>query len=175
VKTEYHTMEEVTKLTTDYLIIGAGAMGLGFLEELILNSADLEAVIVDKRDKPGGHWNDAYSFVRLHQPAGTYGLNSRSLGAGGPDLASKSQILSHFELGLRDLLATGRVTFLSQCEYQGQGRVVSLLQEGLTYQVNYRRKLVDATITETKVPANCKPNFIVGEGENFVPVNGRMS
>ena len=34
---------------------------------------------------------------------------------------------------------------------------------------------VDATITETKVPANCKPNFIVGEGENFVPVNGRMS
>ena len=135
-KTEYHTMEEVTKLTTDYLIIGAGAMGLGFLEELILNSADLEAVIVDKRDKPGGHWNDAYSFVRLHQPAGTYGLNSRSLGAGGPDLASKSQILSHFELGLRDLLATGRVTFLSQCEYQGQGRVVSLLQEGLTYQVH---------------------------------------
>merc|ERR1711936_1346681 len=103
VKTEDHTMKEVTKLTTDYLIIGAGAMGLGFLEELILNSADLEAIIVDRRDKPGGHWNDAYSFVRLHQPAGTYGVNSRSLGMGGPDLASKSLILSHFESALTDL------------------------------------------------------------------------
>ena len=78
-----------TQLTTDYLIVGAGALGLGFLEELILNSSNLQAVIVDKRDKPGGHWNDAYSFVRLHQPACTYGVNSRSLGVGGPDLASK--------------------------------------------------------------------------------------
>ena len=48
----------------------------------ILNSDNLQAVIVDNRDKPGGHWNDSYSFVRLHQPACTYGVNSRSLGAG---------------------------------------------------------------------------------------------
>ena len=59
--------------------------------------------------------NDAYSFVRLHQPALTYGLNSRTLGVGGPDLASKSQIIAHYEMGLADLLATGRVKFLSQC------------------------------------------------------------
>ena len=59
--------------------------------------------------------NDAYSFVRLHQPALTYGLNSRELGAGGSDLASKSQILAHFEMGLADLLDTGRVKFLGQC------------------------------------------------------------
>ena len=110
-------------------------MGMGFLEEIILNSRNIEAVIVDMRDKPGGHWNDAYSFVRLHQPATTYGLNSRSLGVGGADLASKSQILSHFELGLADLLATGRVKFLSQCKYQGDGMVQSLLDEKLTYKV----------------------------------------
>ena len=123
------------ELTTDYLIIGAGAMGMMFLEEIILNSKDIEAVIVDMRDKPGGHWNDAYSFVRLHQPAITYGLNSRTLGVGEADLASKSQILSHFELGLADLLATGRVKFLSQCKYQGDGKVISLLDEKLTYKV----------------------------------------
>ena len=111
-------------------------MGMGFLEEIILNSKNIEAVIVDMRDKPGGHWNDAYSFVRLHQPAITYGLNSRPLGVGGPDLASKSQILSHFELGLADLLATGRVRFLSQCKYQGDGIVQSLLDEKLTYKVH---------------------------------------
>ena len=132
-------MANTVSLATDYLIIGAGALGMGFLDELINNSSDLRAVIVDKRDKPGGHWNDAYSFVRLHQPAVTYGLNSRSLGVGGPDLASKSQILAHFEMGMRELVETGRVTFLSQCEYQGEGRVVSLLEEGLAYQVLHSR------------------------------------
>ena len=129
------TSPEPSHLTTDYLIVGAGAFGLGFLEELILNSPNLQAVIVDKRDKPGGHWNDAYSFVRLHQPSCTYGLNSRTLGAGGPDLATKSQIVAHFEDGLAELLATGRVTFLSQCEHLGQGRVVSLLDDKVQYQV----------------------------------------
>ena len=161
-----------TQLTTDYLIVGAGAFGLGFLDELILNSDKLQAVIVDKRDKPGGHWNDAYSFVRLHQPAVTYGVNSRPLGVGGPDLASKSQILAHFELALADLVATGRVTFLSQCRHQGQGRLVSLLEPHLTYQVDVRRKLVDATQCETKVPATSKPNFTVEDEVKFVPVNG---
>ena len=122
-------------LTTDYLIIGAGATGMCFLDELINNSSSLTAIIVEQRDKPGGHWNDAYSFVRLHQPACTYGLNSRTLGAGGPDLATKSQIVAHFEDGLAELLATGRVTFLSQCEHLGQGRVVSLLDDKVQYQV----------------------------------------
>ena len=95
-------MTKTITLSTDYLIVGAGAMGMGFLDELINNSSEMEAIIVDRRDKPGGHWNDAYSFVRLHQPAGTYGVNSRSLGMGGPDLASKSLILSHFEMALRN-------------------------------------------------------------------------
>ena len=44
------------ELSTDYLIVGAGAMGMGFLDELVTCS-QLEAVIVDTRDKPGGHWN----------------------------------------------------------------------------------------------------------------------
>ena len=96
-------MTKTITLTTDYLIIGAGTMGMCFLDELINNSTSLEAIIVDQRDKPGGHWNDAYSFVRLHSPAVTYGVNSRPLGSGGMDLASKSQILSHFELALADL------------------------------------------------------------------------
>ena len=46
----------MTELTTDYLIIGAGALGMGFLDEIIRNSEDLQAIIVDVRDKPGGHW-----------------------------------------------------------------------------------------------------------------------
>ena len=30
-----------------------------------------------QRTNKGGHWNDAYDFVRLHQPAALYGVNSR--------------------------------------------------------------------------------------------------
>ena len=48
----------MTELSTDYLIIGAGALGLGFLDEIIRNSEDIQAIIVDVRDKPGGHWSE---------------------------------------------------------------------------------------------------------------------
>ena len=91
---------------------------------------------------------------------------------GGPDQASKSQILSHFELALADLLATGRVTFLSQCRHLGEGRLESLLDSDTSYQVEVRRKLVDATHCETRVPSTSQPNFTVEEEVNFVPVNG---
>ena len=33
-----------------------------------------EILVVDRRAKPGGHWNDAYDFVRLHQPSLYYGV-----------------------------------------------------------------------------------------------------
>ena len=35
---------------------------------------------LDRRHGPGGHWNDAYPFVRLHQPSAFYGVPSRNLG-----------------------------------------------------------------------------------------------
>lgn len=165
----------VTPLVTDYLVMGAGAMGMSFLEELITNSTDVEAIIVDTRAAPGGHWNDAYSFVRLHQPALTYGVNSRKLGAGGPDLASKALILQHFELALQDLLATGRVKFFPQCKYLGDGRFVSLLDESNEYEVKVNAKLVDATCTTTHVPATKKPNYKVSDGATLIPINGLSS
>jgi len=164
--------KSVTNLETDYLVVGAGAMGMSFLEELITNSSKLEAIILDTRPAPGGHWNDAYSFVRLHQPALTYGVNSRTLGEGGPDMASKALILQHFELALKDLIATGRVKFFPKCKYIGEGKFVSLLDEDVEYHVKIRSKFVDATCTTTHVPATRKPNFEVAEGVNFVPING---
>ena len=53
---------------------------------------EIQVVLVDRRAKPGGHWNDAYDFVRLHQPAALYGVNSLQLGSGGEDLTSKYQV-----------------------------------------------------------------------------------
>lgn len=52
----------MTTLETDYLVIGTGASALAFTDALI-NQADVDVIMVDRRDRPGGHWNDAYPFV----------------------------------------------------------------------------------------------------------------
>ena len=69
----------MTTLTTDYLVFGAGAAGMAFVDALLADS-DADVVMVDRRHRPGGHWNNAYPFVRLHQPSAFYGVNSRVLG-----------------------------------------------------------------------------------------------
>jgi cation diffusion facilitator CzcD-associated flavoprotein CzcO len=68
----------VADVTTDYLIVGAGAVGLAFADTLIDEDTASHITIVDRHARPGGHWNDAYSFVALHQPSATYGVNSKS-------------------------------------------------------------------------------------------------
>ena len=127
--------ENIKKLKCDYLVIGSGATGMAFVDELIHNSRNIKVVVVDKRAKPGGHWVDAYSFVRLHQPAAWYGVNSRTLGTGGQDLATKAQILAYYELVMEDLKSTGRLQYFPQCEYLGEGNFKSLIDENLEYEV----------------------------------------
>ena len=79
---------KIKKLETDYLVIGSGAMGMAFVDEMLFgsskygNNQNTEFIIIDKHAKPGGHWNDAYQFVTLHQPAAFYGVNSKQLGDG---------------------------------------------------------------------------------------------
>ncbi|MCE3267636.1 MAG: pyridine nucleotide-disulfide oxidoreductase, partial [Solirubrobacterales bacterium] len=53
-------------LDADYLIVGAGASGMAFADSLTRN-ADVKVALIDRRHGPGGHWLDAYPFVRLHQ------------------------------------------------------------------------------------------------------------
>ena len=50
----------------DYLIIGAGAMGLAFADEL--RHAKCSVILVDRRSAPGGHWNDACAKLSLAHP-----------------------------------------------------------------------------------------------------------
>ncbi len=71
---------ETTDLSADYLVIGGGAMGMAFSDVLIAET-DATLIMVDKHHQPGGHWNDAYPYVRLHQPSSFYGVNSRRLGS----------------------------------------------------------------------------------------------
>jgi len=53
------------QLEADYVIIGAGATGLAFADEM-LSRSDATMILVDRRQHAGGHWNEAYDFLRLH-------------------------------------------------------------------------------------------------------------
>ncbi len=63
-------------MEVDYLVIGAGAMGMAFIDTMVTETNTTVAV-VDRYHQPGGHWTMAYPFVRLHQPSAFYGVNSR--------------------------------------------------------------------------------------------------
>lgn len=159
---------------TDYLIIGSGAVGLAFADTLLVEDPSAHLTIVDRHGKPGGHWNDAYSFVALHQPSAFYGVNSLPLGSGRKDthglnaglyeLASGPEVSGYFDAVMRrQLLPSGRVTFLPMSEHLGGGRVRSLLSGDET-QIDVRRKTVDATWFGTSVPATHTPKFRIGAG-----------
>ncbi len=166
-------------METDYLVIGAGALGMGFVDTLIEHS-DAEVVIIDRRHAPGGHWLDAYPFVQLHQPSMNYGVNSTPLGqdrveidgrdAGFYERASGAEICGYYDAVMRHrFLASGRVRFLPMCDYLGDRRFRSRLT-GTETEVTVRKSVVDATYMASRVPATDSPPFQVAEGARCVPV-----
>src|SRR3954463_4858453 len=161
-----------TRLNTDYLVLGAGAMSLAFVDVILAEDPDAQLVIVDRRDSPGGHWNDAYPFVRLHQPAAFYGLNSTQLGEGGGDLVSGPEVVAYYKRAMSRFLATDRVQFLPMCEYQGDGRVVSLVDEDRVVDITARRRGGDGTYMTVEVPFLRPPLYAVDADVDVVPPNG---
>lgn len=73
-------MAEPETPEVDYLIVGAGAMGMAFADTLVAET-DATVALVDRYGRPGGHWTVAYPYARLHQPSAYYGVNSRELGS----------------------------------------------------------------------------------------------
>ena len=111
----------MSPIETDYLVIGSGTAGLAFADTLI-DETDAHITIVDRHGKPGGHWNDAYSFVTLHQPSAFYGVNSMELGSRRKDtiglnkglyeLASGPEVCGYFDRVMNHkLLPSGRVAY----------------------------------------------------------------
>src|ERR1700690_3975636 len=117
-------------VNTDYLVVGAGARGLAFADALVAE-ADVEVTVVDPRQAPGGHWVDAYPFVRLHAPSAYYGVNSLPLGedridqagenAGFYERASGEEVSEHLAEAAGRLTETGRARVLSGHEHLGAG------------------------------------------------------
>ncbi|WP_265569481.1 NAD(P)-binding protein [Sphingomicrobium nitratireducens] len=168
-------------LQTDYCIIGAGASGLAFADTLLAQDPAADIVIIDNHARPGGHWNDAYSFVTLHQPSAFYGVNSLELCDGEVDrdglnkgllgLASGSEVSVYFEKVMtRRLLPSGRVRYFPSHEWLGEGRFRSILT-GEEKDIAVRRALVDSTYYGTTVPSTHTPRFDVEEGARMVPPN----
>ena len=166
-------------IEADYLIVGAGAMGMAFADVLMTESA-ASIVIVDKHDRPGGHWNDSYPFVRLHQPSAFYGVNSRPLGndtidatgwnKGLYELASGTEVVTYFEQVMQQqFLPTGRVQYFPMTEHVGDGVLRSVVTGSQT-QVR-AGKTVDATYMDVQVPSTRRPQFEVADGVDLVPLN----
>ena len=57
----------IEELDTDYLVVGAGALGMAFADELVSQSKSVRIILVDRRATPGGHWNNAYRFVKVNK------------------------------------------------------------------------------------------------------------
>jgi hypothetical protein len=156
---------------TDYLVVGAGAMGMAFADELLTQRPSARVALVDRHARPGGHWNDAYSFVSLHQPAAYYGVNSLALGRGGSALASGREVLSYYEEVLRRLLSTGRLDYFPLCEHRGGGVVQSLIEPERAFTVRARECFVDATYMNVEVPSVTAPRYEVDPEVSLVPPN----
>jgi cation diffusion facilitator CzcD-associated flavoprotein CzcO len=57
----------VTTLEADYLVVGAGAMGMAFTDTLVTET-DAQVVIVDRGHAPGGHWRLAIGQREAGRP-----------------------------------------------------------------------------------------------------------
>jgi hypothetical protein len=159
------------RIATDYLVIGAGAMGMAFIDVLLKRDRTAQVVVVDRHAAPGGHWNDAYPFVTLHQPAAFYGISSASLGSGGTDLASLPEIIGYYREAMRRWEATGRVRFLSMSTYD-DGVVTSILNPDRQTRVDVRRRVIDGTHHNVQVPSIVAPAYVVDDDVELIPPNG---
>ena len=169
-----------TRVEADYLVVGAGAMGMAFTDALI-DHADVRVALVDRRHGVGGHWLGAYPFVRLHQASAFYGVASTLLGGGrvqqdGPEAglherATAAEICAYYGHVLSDrMLASGNVEHFPSCNYLGDRTFVSRVS-GRTYDVPEHCRVVDARYLAPDIPAETPPPFEVGDGARVLPVN----
>jgi hypothetical protein len=152
--------------------------------DALLDHADVHVTLVDRRHAAGGHWQDAYPFVQLHQASVFYGVASTVLGTGaiqpqGPEAglqerAHRAEIQAYYDdILYRRFLASGRVTFLAASEYRADGpdHVVTSRVSGERTRLRVRRRVVDAAYLSPTIPATSPAPFAVADDARVVPVN----
>ncbi len=179
-------MHESATVEADYVVVGAGAMGMAFAD-VILSESDATVAIVDRGHQPGGHWNHAYPFVRLHQPSAFYGVNSRPLGsdrkdtdgwnAGLYELASGAEVVAYYDHVMhRQFVPSGRMTYLPMHDVDlgdtpARELTARSLISGATTRLRARRRVVDSTYMNVSVPSQRAPRYDIGHGVRHGPVN----
>jgi hypothetical protein len=166
-------------IEADYLVVGAGAMGMAFTDALI-DHADVRVAMVDRRHGAGGHWLEAYPFVRLHQSSAFYGVPSALLGGGklqesGPETglqerATQSEINAYYARMLDLMVKAGKVEFFPNSDYDGDRTVVSRIS-GARFEVSESCRIVNGHYLAPSIPAEKPPPFGVGDGARVLPVN----
>jgi hypothetical protein len=174
----------VPDLHTDYLVVGAGASAMAFVDVLLTESPGARVVMVDRQHRPGGHWLDAYPFVRLHQPSAYYGVASRPLGedridtsginAGFYERASADEICDYYaQVMEHDFVGSARVQFLAMSDYRGEdvdGHHVTSRITGADTTIQ-ARKFVDATYVHSEIPSRHSRSYDVDPGVRVISPN----
>ena len=147
--------------------------------DALIDHSDARVAMVDRRHGVGGHWLEAYPFVRLHQSSTFYGVASTLLGGGriqehGPEAglherADQAKICSYYSDLLADRMAD-RVELFAGCEYLGNRSFVSRVS-GERFEVPEHCRIVDARYLSPDIPAETPPRFTVNDGIRVVPVN----
>ena len=88
------------------------------------------------------------------------------------ELASANEICGYFDQVMqKQFLPTGRMRYFPLCNHVGDNKFLSLVS-GVEYRVNVRKKLVDATYTDTAVPSTHPPQYEIAPEICCIPPNG---
>eukprot|EP00392_Amoebophrya_sp_AT5.2_P010246 g10303.t1 len=165
-----HQDAQPESLECDYLVVGAGATGLAFADTLLHHSRGSTSpspppprvLIVDKHEKPGGHWNDSYGFVRLHQPSAMYGVESEPLEPTQEDhehRATREEILAYYGRVVEKLTRSFGLRFIGGANYDFQTNTIFSTADGKQISLRVQRKVVDARWLQPDLPVSVPPKF----------------
>ena len=182
----------VTQLACDYLVVGAGAAAIAFIDTLLTRHPSTKIVLVDKNPIPGGHWVNAYGYVRLHQPSIVYGVASRQLEGNWMKLlagrltlpwnhrASKDEILGYYASYIQDKVAAGQIQYFPNSMYQfpqengddeEEHTHCFSSMDGSRYSIQVKTKLINGVLGECIIPSLSPVNFHVDDGVQVVTPN----
>merc|ERR1740117_2885109 len=166
-------IKEKIDLECDYLIVGAGATTLAFLDTLVTELPDAKIILIDKKAAPGGHWIDSYGYVQLHQPSLVYGIASKQLEGNWLKCmltqfmlpwnhrANKTEILTYFADFVKE--NKEQIDFYSDSVYDFEKssdsdedeenvHFFSSMDGSVSYKVKVNVKLIDGSANENIVP-----------------------
>jgi hypothetical protein len=162
--------KEFKNLVCDYLVVGAGAAPLAFIDTLLTELPDAKIILIDKKAAPGGHWVDAYGFVQLHQPSIVYGVASKQLEGNWLKLmfkgmlpwthrASKKEIVKYYDNFVQEKVDAQQVEFYPNTIFDFEKsndaektHHFSSVDGSVSYKVQVNEKLVDGTDGQCIIP-----------------------